>query len=343
MRLRFVKTLLYTYCMDNIRPPFKVDVAGTFLLPQTLKDAREQYRFGQIGLETLRATEDEEIRKLVDRLKTIGLKVVTDGNYRAAQGVLDFICCLDGVQLRSGKKNQIELTKRIDVHRHPVVGNYTFLTGITDGDVIAKQVLPAPSVVLSRLLKDDPERVKILYPAVDLLFDDINRVYRRIITELYDSGCRYIQFDDPAKVITQDMIDINNIVLYNQPADLFIAFHASSDMLMSTNGVNAFLLNYDTECCSRYKLMWYVKEQQATFGFIPSYYPVEEDLDEYRSKIEEIRRYIPLNRFTLCIPNANTLPSEKFEDAKEKQWHTFEMAMRMAKELWPDEVFVEFE
>ena len=61
--------------MENVVPPFKVDVAGTFLLPAALREAREQYRNEQISLLTLRAVEDAEIRNLVDRLKAEGLKV----------------------------------------------------------------------------------------------------------------------------------------------------------------------------------------------------------------------------------------------------------------------------
>ena len=57
--------------MENVVPPFKVDVAGTFLLPAALREAREQYRNEQISLLTLRAVEDAEIRNLVDRLTAV--------------------------------------------------------------------------------------------------------------------------------------------------------------------------------------------------------------------------------------------------------------------------------
>lgn len=35
--------------MEKVVPPFKVDVAGTFLLPPALREAREQYRNEQIS------------------------------------------------------------------------------------------------------------------------------------------------------------------------------------------------------------------------------------------------------------------------------------------------------
>ena len=63
----------------------------------------------------------------------------------------------------------------------------------------------------------------------------------------------------------------------------------------------------------------------------------EEELEELRAKIDQIIRYIPSHRFSLCIPNAEVLPSESYEAAEEKQWHTLKMAEMVAGELWPEE------
>lgn len=321
--------------MGNILPHFNVDLAGTFLVPQSLIDAREKCRNNQLTATELHAVENNEIRNLVEKQKNYGLKVVTDGNFRNNSSLADFMCSLDGIQLDESKK-KFQLTHRIDtLRRHPVVDDFMFLTGITGGDVIAKQVLPAPSFVYSRLIKDASAQIAQFYPDSSGLIDDIDRIYNRLINKLYSSGCRYIQFDDTTRVISNEAIHLNNRILAGLPDDLFIAFHAPADMLIATERVNAFFLDYDDECCSRYKLLWFIKEKRATFGFIPSYYPGEEDLEELRSKIDEVRRYIPLDRFTLCIPNAHQLPSEKYELAEEKQWHTLDMAKRVAGELWP--------
>lgn len=78
-------------------------------------------------------------------------------------------------------------------------------------------------------------------------------------------------------------------------------------------------------------------EKQSVLGFVLSHYPVEEELEELRAKIDQIIRYIPSYRFSLCIPNAEVLPSESYEAAEEKQWHTLKMAEMVAGELWPEE------
>ena len=69
--------------MGKLFPPFKVDIAGALCVPFALRDARSRYQHGQISLSALRAIENEEICKLMERLKLEGIEVVTDGGFRS--------------------------------------------------------------------------------------------------------------------------------------------------------------------------------------------------------------------------------------------------------------------
>lgn len=324
--------------MENVVPPFKVDVAGAFLLPPSLKDAREQVRNGQMNLVTLRGIEDAEIRNLVDGLKAVGLKVVTDGRFRSDLWPLDFMCGLEGIRVCPTRKTTIELIGRVSLHHHPILNDFMFLTGVTGGDIIAKQVLPAPSRLLTELLKEEnSEQLDQIYPDLEVLLEDIATTYQKLIMELYESGCRYIQFDDTTHTVTDNAIRVNNMALVDHPDDLFIAFHARTDMLFAVSGIDAFFLDYESESCGKNRLLWFIREKKTTFGFILSHYPIEEELDELRHKIEEVTRYIPLRRFSLCIPNPKVHPSEPEAVTMEKQWNTLRMAEMVSAELWPDE------
>lgn len=306
-------------------------------MPQALKEAREQVRNEQMSLATLRAMEDAEIRNLVDRLKEIGLKVVTDGRFRSESWPLDFMCGLEGIRMCPTKKTIIELTGRVSLHHHPVLDDFMFLTGVTGGDLIAKQVLPAPSRLLTELLKEENrEPLDAIYPDQELLLEDIATTYRKLILELYASGCRYVQFDDTTHAVTDNGIRVNNMALTDHPDDLFIAFHARTEMLFSVDGIDAFFLDYESESCGKNRLLWFIREKRTTFGFVLSHYPVEEELDELRAKIEDVTRYIPLKRFSLCIPNPKVSSFEDYESAVEKQWNTLKMAEIVAGELWPE-------
>ena len=58
------------------------DVVGSLLRPAKLKDARNHFDEGKLTLEQLREIEDQAIRDAVVLQESIGLSVVTDGEYR---------------------------------------------------------------------------------------------------------------------------------------------------------------------------------------------------------------------------------------------------------------------
>ena len=58
------------------------DVVGSLLRPAALKQARVRYDEGKISLDELRQIEDQNIRDAVQLQESIGLSVVTDGEYR---------------------------------------------------------------------------------------------------------------------------------------------------------------------------------------------------------------------------------------------------------------------
>lgn len=77
--------------------PFRWDIVGSFLRPEKLKKAREQLKQGEITQEALTKVEDESIIKLIKKEKELGLKAVTDGEFRRRWWHLDFIAGLNGI------------------------------------------------------------------------------------------------------------------------------------------------------------------------------------------------------------------------------------------------------
>lgn len=80
------------------KTPFRHDIVGSFLRPEALKAARRKFQNGEITTEQLKKVEDEEIVKLVAKQKEVGLKAVTDGEFRRSWWHLDFMWGLDGVE-----------------------------------------------------------------------------------------------------------------------------------------------------------------------------------------------------------------------------------------------------
>ena len=105
-----------------------------------------------------------------------------------------------------------------------------------------------------------------------------------LLTKLYDAGCRYVQFDGVHSVIMEDTIRLNNRVLRERPAGMYVAFHAPTDMLVQLHGADAYFLNYDCGACDRNRLLWFIHEKEAVFGFVLSHYPQEDDWMNCRRK-----------------------------------------------------------
>ena len=62
--------------------PYRYDIVGSFLRTAAIHEAREKFEAGAITAEGLAKVEDTEIRRLVKKEKNVGLKAVTDGEYR---------------------------------------------------------------------------------------------------------------------------------------------------------------------------------------------------------------------------------------------------------------------
>ena len=79
-------------------PPFRADHVGSLLRPRALLQAREEAARGAISPGDLRAIEDDAIREAVAMQEAIGLRSVTDGEFRRASWHMDFIYEIAGVQ-----------------------------------------------------------------------------------------------------------------------------------------------------------------------------------------------------------------------------------------------------
>jgi hypothetical protein len=88
--------------MSNINPPFRADQVGSLLRPKTLLDARERYANNQITKDELREVENQCIREVVAKQEAIGLRSITDGEFRRTYFHIDFLERLAGVTVSGG-------------------------------------------------------------------------------------------------------------------------------------------------------------------------------------------------------------------------------------------------
>jgi 5-methyltetrahydropteroyltriglutamate--homocysteine methyltransferase len=190
------------------KPPFRADHVGSFLRPQRLREAREAFFAGKLDAPALRAVEDDCIRQVVRRQEDVGLRGITDGEFRRTYFHIDFLEKLAGVSVAYGefvarfrKDDGSEVgfkppTMHVDErlrHVAPIQGaDFEFLKAQTKAT--PKVCIPAPSMLHFRGgRKAVSEKV---YPDLEQFFDDLTAAYRAEIADLAARGCRYLQMDD---------------------------------------------------------------------------------------------------------------------------------------------------
>lgn len=188
-----------------------VDVVGSFLRPQKIKDARASYRADRIPLAELRRVEDEAIAELVSQEVAHGLTQVTDGEFRRRWWHLDWLKEFDGFTTehldreRNGVVNHIELGYvdgpiGYDLHRaHPEIDAYDYLRAEASKypGVTAKKCISGPNMILvDNYLQLGKRSLPHYGEDIDRLIDDVAAAYQAAIRDLYDHGCRYLQIDD---------------------------------------------------------------------------------------------------------------------------------------------------
>ena len=190
--------------MPNGKPPFRADHVGSLLRPIALREARAAHAAGTLDAAALRAEEDKYIKLVIEEQKSVGLKDVTDGEFRRAFWHFDFLGGLGGVdlvesdqgiQFKGGqtKSYTLKVTDKIKYEPHPFVQDFKFVAAHA-GDAVAKMTIPSPSVLHFRGGRKavDPA----VYPDMDGFFHDLKDAYHDAVVDFARAGCRYLQLDE---------------------------------------------------------------------------------------------------------------------------------------------------
>ncbi|MBV9969538.1 MAG: 5-methyltetrahydropteroyltriglutamate--homocysteine S-methyltransferase [Xanthobacteraceae bacterium] len=190
--------------MQRTNPPFRADHVGSLLRTASLKEARTRRERGEIGPAELAAVEDAEIERLIRRQEAVGLKSITDGDYRRASWQTDFLLGLPGVESYQGERKfrfqgpqprpiLLRLRDRLGgFSGHPMIDHYRYVAAHTKRT--PKMTIPSPSTLHFRYGREAIDRHA--YPDIEAFYADLARVYREEIHDLAAAGCRYLQIDE---------------------------------------------------------------------------------------------------------------------------------------------------
>jgi 5-methyltetrahydropteroyltriglutamate--homocysteine methyltransferase len=187
--------------------PARYDHVGSFLRPKYLLEARARKATGEITPEQLRKVEDQAITEIVKFQEDLGLKSITDGEFRRTYFHIDFLEQLGGV------KTDVPVTIRkpdgteelappvirvIDKVRHAKDiqrADFEYLKSQLSAGRTPKVTIPSPTMLHFRggragISKD-------AYPELEPdFYEDVAQAYGDELRSLYEAGCRYVQMDD---------------------------------------------------------------------------------------------------------------------------------------------------
>ena len=224
---------------DQSKPFFRADHVGSLLRPQKLLEARASWKGGKLTFEALQDIEDEAIREVVKLQENVGLKAITDGEFRRENWWIDFISQIEGIVISEpdvssefktdGGKGSGYIPKVVKT-----VSKITHNRSILDRDfeTLLKHTKETPKVTIP-----SPTRIHFhggraavdleTYPDLSNFWSDIARFYQDEIAALEQKGCRYIQIDDPVLTYFLDDRMRNNLQDIGENPDTLIDTYAT--------------------------------------------------------------------------------------------------------------------
>lgn len=190
-------------------PPqvFRADHVGSFLRPKYLLDARAQFANKEISAEQLREVEDKAISEIVKFQEDVGLKTITDGEFRRTFFHVDFLKQIGGVQSDEpfafekpdGTMELAPPTIRVvDKVRHVKdiqKADFQYLKSQVSAGHTPKVCIPSPTMLHFRGGRGGISKQH--YPELDPdFYQDVANAYGDELRSLADAGCTYVQMDD---------------------------------------------------------------------------------------------------------------------------------------------------
>jgi hypothetical protein len=143
---------------------------------------------------------------VIRRQEDVGLKSITDGEFRRVSWNYDFLERLEGVESYVGERKikfnaqgpqprsvLLRVAGKLGGYApHPMIEYFRFLK--THTRQTPKVTIPSPSSLHFRYGRDAvPESI---YPAMEDFYRDLGRSYAKAVRAFADAGCRYLQLDE---------------------------------------------------------------------------------------------------------------------------------------------------
>lgn len=211
----------------------RVDHNGSLTRPAPLLDAFERHVHGHASEAELHVAQDEAIRAVIRKQETIGLPVVSDGEFRRRNFQESFSNAVSGYEvpaqvatltdwrepnrpLHRTEQNfdaagpaittRRPVTNRLRLERNIVLNEYRFAAAAATR--LVKVSLIGPDRISQRFAW---EKSQAVYKDIDEFIADVVAIERQMIKQLVDAGCRYVHIDAPGFTAYVDKISLDRM------------------------------------------------------------------------------------------------------------------------------------
>jgi 5-methyltetrahydropteroyltriglutamate--homocysteine methyltransferase len=188
---------------------YRADHVGSFLRPAEVKEARAAFREGRLPLEQLRHIEDRAILTALERQRSIGVDIFTDGEFRRTGFQNDMVEAVEGfvdatrpavvrIWQGPGGEPQEQGTRQVVGGNLRQVQRLTehqarFLQAHSPGSI--KMTVPSPNQFPAISFQSGV--TEPFYPTRSALLGELVSIMKREIAALVWDGIPYIQVDEP--------------------------------------------------------------------------------------------------------------------------------------------------
>ncbi|TDL28617.1 UROD/MetE-like protein [Rickenella mellea] len=335
--------------MSNpVNPPFRAEHTGSYLRPAELLRKRIEFHQGRCSAGELKDAEDNAIKHIVQMQKNAGIKSITDGEMRRFAFFDGVFENLEGHSFLPKAPLKEMMTMVPYISQMLEYGMVEFPTFYCSGKIkrtkgfytedwkYLKSLLPPKDIAGAKITMCSPDWLhsrhgshktydKTVYQNDDEYFADIAKAYQEEIRDLYELGCRNIQFDSPTfcffcaeemtnglqKVgIDQDnlldkYIGLINACLRGKPTDMNVGIHMChgnykgtwyseggydriAAKLFQNLNVQCYYLEYDTERSGSFEPLKYLPlGKTVILGLVSTKTARMEDITQVKKRIDE--------------------------------------------------------
>jgi len=196
----------------KLNPPFHADHVGSLLRPAELRQAFKDRAAGHINDDRFAAIQDQAVDGAIALQERVGLKSITDGEFRRASYWAHFVEGIGGLDVaearfdftdQSGHQMHFlapHVTGQIKRNGPLSVSEFEYLRSATKNT--PKITLPSPPTL--HFWDQASSVTDAGYDSRDQYFNDLAKIFQGEIADLAAAGCTYIQLDEVPLVMLCD-------------------------------------------------------------------------------------------------------------------------------------------